>query len=168
MIATTSSRCSPIATSSSANTPVQRRPPLDSGWPVFGSKAPGTVHLVGLVVLGRAVAVALAGDAVHHDRAVELAGLAQGGLEGGEVVAVDRADVLQAEVLEHPLRGEQVLHAALHAVQRLVQRRADDRHPRQVRLDAAEHPLVAGPQPQAGEALGQADRWSGRRSGRCR
>ena len=51
----------------------------------------GVVQALLVVVLGRAVAPALLGDDVDHDRAVELVGLAQGLLHAGDVVAVDRA-----------------------------------------------------------------------------
>ena len=73
--------------------------------PVSGSNGARLVQLVGLVALGRRVAEALAGDDVHDHRAAEAAGLAQRLLDGAAVVAVDRADVLQAEVLEHALRA---------------------------------------------------------------
>ena len=78
----------------------------------------------------RLVAAALLGDDVHDDRAAEVLGLAQRPLDRRLVVAVDRADVLQAEVLEHALRRDDVLEALLDAVQRLVQRAADDRRAR--------------------------------------
>ena len=63
------------------------------------------VELVGLVPLGRVVAEALAGMHVHDHRAAELLGLGERLLDGRAVVAVDRADVLQAEVLEEALRA---------------------------------------------------------------
>ena len=53
------------------------------------------MHLLGLVVLGRAVAHALAGDDVHDRRATEAAGAAQRGLDGVFVVTVDRAEVFR-------------------------------------------------------------------------
>ncbi|GAA3117654.1 hypothetical protein GCM10020001_041820 [Nonomuraea salmonea] len=61
------------------------------------------------VLHGGAVATALAGDAVDHDRRAQLAGRAQRLLKGGDVVAVDRAEVAQAEALEdaEPGRGPQ-------------------------------------------------------------
>ena len=55
--------------------------------------------------LGGRVAAALLGEHVHDDRAAEVAGLAQRVLHGLLVVPVDRADVLQAEVLEHAPAG---------------------------------------------------------------
>ena len=121
------------------------------------------VHLVGLVVLGRAVAEPLAGDAVDDDRAAEAAGLPERVLERRDVVPVDRADVLQPEVLEHALRLQHVLDAALHAVQRVVDRLADDRRAAEGALHRAEHPLVAGREPQRGQVLGEAA--GGRRVG---
>ena len=75
------------------------------------------MELVGDVLLGGVVAVALAGQRVHDHRAAEPLGLGQRLLDRMPVVAVDRADVLQAEVLEQALRREGVLHALLHGVQ---------------------------------------------------
>jgi len=45
---------------------------------------------------------------VHDHRATEVLGGGQRLLDRLQVVAVDRADVLQAEVLEEALRGEGV------------------------------------------------------------
>ena len=61
------------------------------------------MHLLGLVVLGRRVPHALAGDDVDDHRGVVAAGMPQGVLYGMLVMAVDRADVLQSEVGEHGL-----------------------------------------------------------------
>ena len=98
---TTSGRSSASATSSSAKTD---GPFSDAG----GDQPAGLrvehaagVEAVRLVVLGRLVAVALAGDRVHDHRAAEGLGPAQRALQRLDVVPVDRADVLQAEVLEH-------------------------------------------------------------------
>ena len=157
-----------MRTSSSANTPVQVRPAVAVGEPGGWVETPRLVHLVGLVVLGRRVAVTLAGDAVHDHRTVEAARQPERVLHRRDVVPVDRSDVLQPEVLEHALRRQHVLHAALHAVQRLVERRPDDRDPRQVVLHAAEHALVARAQPEPGQVLGERRRSSARRNGRCR
>ena len=88
------------------------------------------VQAVLVVLLGQRVAEALAGDHVHEHRAAEVARLAQRVLDRLLVVAVDRAEVLQAEVLEQHLRLQDVLEALLDAVQRLVQRRADQRRAR--------------------------------------
>ena len=60
------------------------------------------MELVGLVLLRRVVAEALAGQRVHDHWAAEALGLRQRLLQRRAVVAVDRADVLQAEVLEEP------------------------------------------------------------------
>ena len=114
------------------------------------------VELVGLVALGRVVAEALVGDHVDDHRAAEPLGLGQRLLDGVPVVAVDRADVLQAEVLEHPLRGQGVLHALLHRVQRVVDGRADALHLVQPALDEVEHLLVARVGAQRGEVGGEA------------
>ena len=72
-------------------------------------------------------------------------------------MAVHRPDVLQPEVLEHPLRGERVLEALLDGVQRVVERRR--RRPRARRdrfLIESSSLLVPRVGPQAGEMLGQA------------
>ncbi len=119
----------------------------------------GRGHLVQPVVgvlLGLGVAEPLAGDHVHQDRALEVPGPAQRGLDQALVVAVDGADVLQAEVLEHHLRLQEVLQALLRAVQRAVQRPADQRRPGQRGLDVVEHVLVALADPDRGQVLGQA------------
>ena len=116
-------RSAPSATISSENESVQIRP-LDGALAGLGVERPHLVELVGLVPLGRVVAEALAGDRVHDHRAVELLGLGERLLHRRPVVAVDRADVLQAEVLEEALRGDGVLEALLHRVQRVVRRRA--------------------------------------------
>ena len=69
---------------------------------------------------------------------------------------VDRPDVLQAQVLEHHLRLQDVLDALLDAVQRPVQWRADQRGPGQRGLDVVEHVLVPRVDPDRGQVLGQA------------
>src|SRR2546429_434625 len=61
-----------------------------------------------------------------HRPAVPLR-LAQRGLQRAEVVPVHRPDVLDAEVLEQRLRRDRVLDPLLDRVQRLVQRRPDQR-----------------------------------------
>ena len=126
---------------------------LDAAVDVEGA---GAVELVGLVQLGGVVAEALAGDRVHDHRPVEALGLGQHLLHRRAVVAVDRADVLQAEVLEEPLRGEGVLEALLHRVQGVVRRRADARDRVEALLDQVEHLLVARVGAQAGQRGGQA------------
>ena len=78
------------------------------------------------------------------------------GLQGLDVVAVDRADVLQAQVLEHALRGDEVLEALLGAVQGLVERLADDRRALQEVLAAGQEALVAVGGAQGGEVVGEA------------
>src|SRR5690606_38558598 len=67
------------------------------------------VEAVGDVLHGRGVAAALLGDRVDDDGAAEGLGAPQRELHGSEVVAVDRADVLHAQVLEHALGGDDVL-----------------------------------------------------------
>ncbi len=119
----------------------------------------GLVHLVGDVVLGRRVAVALAGDAVHNHRAVEAARKPERALEVVDAVPVDRAEVLQPQVLEHALRLKQVLDAALHPVQRIEDRRADHRRAVEGAAHGAEHPFITRTQAQRRQVTGKsADR----------
>ena len=117
---------------------------------------PAGVHLFGFVVLGRRIPVALAGHRVHDHRRAEAAGESQRVLQGVLVVAVDGADVLQAEVGEHGLRGQRVLDARLDAVHRLVADLADDRHAAHRRPGPLQQSLVDRLQPQPGEVVGQA------------
>ena len=79
-----------------------------------------------LVLLGRCIASPLLRDHVDHDRTREVARATQGMLDLDGVMPIDGADVLQAEVFEHPLRGDDVLQALLHAVKSLVDGCADD------------------------------------------
>ena len=117
------------------------------------------MHLIGLIVLGRRIAVTLPGDRVHDHRTVEAASKSERVLHCRDVVSVHRPDVLQPEVFEHALRRQHVLHPAFHAVQRLVEGRAHDGDPRQVVLHTAEHALVSRAQPELGQVLGErADR----------
>ncbi|CAB4937951.1 unannotated protein [freshwater metagenome] len=85
------------------------------------------MEAVCLILLGWSVAAALLRDDMDDHRPVELLGTAERVLEFGDVVTVDRPDVLQAEVLEHALRRNDVLEALLHPVQGPVDGLADDR-----------------------------------------
>ena len=114
------------------------------------------MHLISLVGLGGAVAHSLAGDDVHDDGCVEAAGIAQCHLDGVLVVAVDRSDVLQAQIGEHHLRGDRVLDARLDAVHALVAELADQRHAADSLAALLEDLLVAGLQAQRGEVIGEA------------
>jgi hypothetical protein len=113
------------------------------------------VEVVGRVVLGVLVAEPLAGDAVHQHRPTEPSGPGQRVLDGLDVVPVDRPDVLQAQVLEHALRSDDVLESLLHPVQRVVQRGADDRRTAEDLLAPLEEPLVAPGGAQGGEMVRQ-------------
>ena len=111
---TTSGRSSPIWTISSAKTSVQTVPATangSAGLRVDDADLRGTGPPRRS---GRLVAVALAGDRVHDHRAAEALARRSAASTAVDVVAVDRADVLQAEVLEHALRGDDVLEALLH------------------------------------------------------
>jgi hypothetical protein len=102
------------------------------------------VHLLDFVVLRGTVAPALLRQAVDQDRTAEVPGVGQGALQRLDVVPVDRPDVLEAEVLEHALRQQQVAGGALDRVQRGVQLPADQRSARQGRLDVSQCALVGG------------------------
>ena len=78
------------------------------------------MEVVLLVLFGGAEAAALLGDHVHQDRAAEPLGLLERVDKHVDVVAVDRAEVLQPEVAEQHLRGQHVLQSTLHAVQQVV------------------------------------------------
>jgi hypothetical protein len=63
-----------------------------------------------------------------------------------------RADVLEAEVLEHALRGQDVLEALLDGVQRVVERRAHHRGAVQRLAHLQQGLLVARAQPSVASA----------------
>lgn len=80
--------------------------------------------------------------------------------QGGDVVPIDRAGVLDAEIGEHRLRGEHVLDPGLESVQQVVGGPADQGQPGDGALDQAERLLVAMVRAQAGEVIGKAaDGW---------
>ena len=85
------------------------------------------------VGFGELVALALAGDHVQELGALEGAQVLQGGDQGLEVVAVDGADVVEAELLEHRAGHHHALDVLLGAAGEL-----DDRR-RQVLEDALAH-----------------------------
>ena len=114
------------------------------------------MEAVGLVVLGRCVPATLLGDGVHDHRAAEGLGPAQRVLQRLDVVAVDRPDVLEPEVLEQSLRGHDVLDALLDPVQRLVGQPPGRAAALQHGLAEVEHPLIALGGAQGGQPLGQA------------
>ncbi len=68
---------------------------------------------------------------------------------------VDRAQILQAEILEHPLRRDEVLDPPLDAVQRVIDRRSEHRRALEGAAHPSQHPLVARTQPQLGQMVGQ-------------
>ena len=121
----------------------------------LGVDDPDGVELVPFVVDRRVVAAPLLGEDVHEDRPTEGAGLAQRRLDRLLVVAVDRADVLEPEVLEEALRRDDVLDALLHPVERLVHRATDDGSAGEGVLAPVEEPLVALGRPQRGEVVGE-------------
>ena len=114
------------------------------------------VEAILVVVLGRLEAVALPGQAVHEDRSTELAGLLERPLERADVVTVDRPDVLQTQIGEHPLRGEHVLQPDLDPVQDVVRDVAQQRRPAHPPLDHIQDLLVPRVGAQPGQLVGQA------------
>jgi hypothetical protein len=90
--------------------------------PTAGSNLPGPV--VGdRVGLGQLVAVALLGDHVQELRTRFVAQVLQRRDQRIEVVAVDRADVVEAELLEDGARHHHALGVLLEAARQLEQRR---------------------------------------------
>ncbi len=69
---------------------------------------------------GRGVAVALFRHGVDNHGSGVVPGRGQGVLHGPQVVAVNRADVLHAEVFEHALRRPPVLDALLHGMEAFI------------------------------------------------
>ncbi len=136
--------------------PAGRLRQLDTGHRV---ERAGPVQVVEFVVFGGAVAITLAGNAVHDHRAAELASTRECGLDRRDVVPVDRPDVLQAKILEKSLRRKDILEPALDAVQRVEQRIADERRARQNLAHLLKCLLVARIRAQRREVLGEtADR----------
>jgi hypothetical protein len=83
--------------------------------------AVGGIELADAVVqdrvgFGQLVALALLGDDVEELRALQLAQVLQRRDQGVEVVAVDRADVVEAEFLEQRARRDHALDMLLDAV----------------------------------------------------
>ena len=110
-----------------------------------------------VVVLGRRVAATLLGEDVDEDRAVvgQLDGVVERLLEGGDVVAVDRADVADAEGLEEGRRLEHLAHRRLDGVDGLLGRCPDDGDVAQQLLETALAADVRRVEPDLGEQLGQ-------------
>ena len=100
---------------------------------------------------------------MHDDRAAVGPRQTKRPFHRGDVVPVDRADVLQPEVLEHPLRRNDVLDALLDSVQRLVQRWPDHWSTSEDRATPLEEALVAASRAQGREVMGKAA--DGRRVG---
>jgi hypothetical protein len=98
-------------------------------------------HRVGL---GQLVALALLRDHVQELRALQVLDVLQRGHQRFEVVAVDRADVVEAELLEQRGRHHHALGMFLEALGQLEQRR---RHVQHVLADVlgggVEAPLIS-------------------------
>ena len=126
------------------------------GQPGLGMDLPDGVETVEHVLLGRGVAPALLGDDVHDDGAAERLGPHERPLDRRGVVPVHRADVLQAEALEHALGRDDVLDALLQAVQRVVGHPPGHARAAQVALAPGQDVLVAASRAQRVEVVGEA------------
>ncbi len=91
---------------------------------------PGVVEALHLVVLGGRVPATLLREDVHDDRAVVLGRVAERLLHALDVVAVERARVPHAEVLEERRRLEHLAHGGHEPVDALLELVADHRAPR--------------------------------------
>ena len=108
-----------------------------------------------LVVLGGRVAATLLGEHVHDDRAVVLGGAAQRLLHALDVVAVERARVAHAEVLEERRRLEHLAHGGDEPVDALLELVADHRHLVEDAVEARPVAQVGGVEAEAGEAVAE-------------
>src|ERR1035437_1748585 len=101
------------------------------------------MEAVSLVLAGGRIAATLLGEHMDQNRTAERTSPAKRRLKRLLVMTVDRAEILQPKVLEHPLRRDDVLQTLLHPVQRLVHRRAHDRRVLQGVLAPAQEAFVA-------------------------
>ena len=113
------------------------------------------VEAVFLVVLGRLEAATLAGHAVDDDRAAELPGLLEVVGQRANVVTVQRAHVLDAEVGKHRLRRQHVLDASLDPVHDVVDGAAEHRDALDRALDEAQRLLVTVVGAKPGQVIGE-------------
>ncbi len=128
---------------------------LDAGDRVEGRRA----VVLDRLVLGVLVALPLLGDGVHQDRSVDLLRFLERGEQRRDRVAVDRADIAEAELLEEGARSEDLADPLFESLRHLEHRVADARKAVQHRLDVVLELRVALPRHQRLEVLGQrADR----------
>ena len=120
--------------------------------------------VVDRVGLGQLVAVALLGDDVQELRALHVAQVLQRRDQRVEVVAVDRADVVEAELLEDRARHDHALGMLLEAARQLEQRRRVLQH----LLGAVARGGVELAAHQARQVACSARRPAGRSTCRCR
>ncbi len=113
------------------------------------------VQALDRIVLRRRVAAALLGHHVHDDRAVVLRGITQRALEAAHVVAVERAGVAHAEVLEEGARLEVLAHRGDRGLQASFHAVADERHLVQRPVEPGALAQVRRAHPQAGDALAE-------------
>ena len=122
----------------------------------LGVEAAGVVQALLLVLLGRRVALALGGEDVDDDRAVELGGVAQRLLHDRDVVAVEGAAVANAEGLEEDRRLEHLAEAGPSPRQPPGEVLADHRHLADDLLGPAAAAHVAGVEAEPRHAGGEA------------
>ena len=113
------------------------------------------VEPLDLVVLGRGVPPTLLREHVDHDRAVELRGVAQRPLDALDVVAVERAGVADAEVLEERGRLEDLAHGGDDAVDAALELVAHHRHLADEPIEAGAVAEVGGVQAEPGQAVAE-------------
>jgi len=125
-------------------------PPLLVWMPAVWSnlETPSVEHRISL---GELVALALAGDHVQELRPLEALEVVQRGDQRVEVVAVDRAVVVEAELLEQRARADHALGVLLDLARELGHRR---RHAEHLLADTARS-VVGRSGQHAGEDLGE-------------
>ncbi len=77
------------------------------------------METIRFVCLRWRVAVPLMSNYVHNNRRIEIPGSGQSEFQFSFVVPVNRADVLQAQILKHSLWCHHVFDALFHAMKRV-------------------------------------------------
>ena len=73
------------------------------------------------------MALALFGDDMQENWFAKLFSLSKCALHGGNIVAINGADIFQSEIFKHTLWGDDIFDALLHSMKGLVNRIADHR-----------------------------------------
>jgi hypothetical protein len=81
-----------------------------------GLHATRVVHVFDRILFGWGVASTLLGQHVDHDRSVELGSVGQGVFDLGDVVAVERAQIVDAKRLEERRRLEHLAQRGLGGI----------------------------------------------------